>query len=73
MKAYLLKRLLLMIPTLVGITLVTYGIVRLAPGDPIEAMIRSQTGDINPKVPKVKSGHAFAVEATEFAASVETG
>ena len=52
MKAYLLKRLLLMIPTLVGITLVTYGIVRLAPGDPIEAMIRSQTGDINPKVMK---------------------
>ena len=55
MRAYLLKRLLLMIPTLVGITLVTYGIVRLAPGDPIEAMIRSQTGDINPKVMKENS------------------
>ena len=52
MKTYLLKRLLLMIPTLVGITFVTYAIVRLAPGDPIEAMIRSQTGNIDPKVMK---------------------
>jgi peptide/nickel transport system permease protein len=39
-----------MIPTLIGITLVTYGIVRLAPGDPIEAMIRNQSGNIDPKV-----------------------
>jgi len=51
-KAYLLKRLLLMLPTLLGITFLTYAIVRLAPGDPIEAMIFSQTGDINPKVMK---------------------
>lgn len=49
MKTYLLKRVLLMLPTLVGITFLTYGIVRLAPGDPIEAMILAQTGNINPK------------------------
>lgn len=34
MKAYLLKRILLMIPTLLGITIITFAIVRLAPGDP---------------------------------------
>jgi peptide/nickel transport system permease protein len=51
-KTYILKRLLLMVPTLVGITLVTYFIVRLAPGDPIEAMIRNQSGNIDPKVMK---------------------
>ena len=33
MKKYLAKRLLLMIPTLFGITLITYGMIRLAPGD----------------------------------------
>jgi len=49
MKTYILKRLLLMIPTLAGMTLLTYGIVRLAPGDPIEAMIRNQAGNIDPK------------------------
>lgn len=31
---YLLRRLLLMIPTLIGITLITFVIIRLAPGEP---------------------------------------
>lgn len=47
MKTYLLKRLLLMIPTMFGITVVTFAIIRLAPGDP--AMMRvgsSLTGSI---------------------------
>ncbi len=34
MRTYLLKRILLMIPTLFGITVITFTIVRLAPGDP---------------------------------------
>lgn len=36
MSTYLLKRILLFIPTLVAITIVTFGISRLAPGDPAE-------------------------------------
>jgi peptide/nickel transport system permease protein len=51
-KTYIIRRLLLMIPTLIGITIVTYFIVRLAPGDPIEAMIRNQSGNIDPKAMK---------------------
>jgi len=34
MKAYLLKRLLQIIPTLLGITLITFSIIQLAPGNP---------------------------------------
>jgi len=34
MQTYLLKRLLLMIPTMLGITVITFVIIRLAPGDP---------------------------------------
>jgi len=49
MKTYIVKRLLLMVPTLIGMTFLTYAIVRLAPGDPIEAMIRNQSGNIDPK------------------------
>jgi len=49
-RTYVLKRLLLIVPTLVGITLLTYAIVRLAPGDPVEALIRAKAGDINPQV-----------------------
>ena len=41
MKTYVLKRLLLMIPTILGITIVTFGIIRLAPGDPAAMRIGS--------------------------------
>jgi peptide/nickel transport system permease protein len=37
MGTYILKRVLLFIPTLIAITIVTFGISRLAPGDPAEA------------------------------------
>ena len=35
---YILKRLLLSVPTLIGITLVTFLIMRLTPGDPMQAV-----------------------------------
>jgi peptide/nickel transport system permease protein len=39
MYLYILKRLLAMIPTLLGITLITFAIINLAPGDPVAAQI----------------------------------
>lgn len=42
MKAYLIRRLLQMIPTLLGITLITFVIIQLAPGNP--AMLKLQMG-----------------------------
>ena len=42
MLQYLFRRLLLMIPTLLGITFVTFLILRLAPGDPIAAAMGRQ-------------------------------
>jgi peptide/nickel transport system permease protein len=38
MAAYLVKRILLMIPTFIGITLICFLVVHLAPGDPAELM-----------------------------------
>ena len=35
MRTFILKRFLLAIPTLIGISIITFVIVRLAPGDPI--------------------------------------
>ena len=43
MGTYLLKRLLAMIPTLLGITLVTFFIIRLAPGDPVATSFGAET------------------------------
>ena len=41
MKTYIIKRLLLMIPTMLGITIITFAIIRLAPGDPAALKIGS--------------------------------
>ena len=43
MKAYLIRRLLLVIPTLIGISLVTFLVVQLSPSNPI--MMKFQGGD----------------------------
>lgn len=44
MHSYLLRRLLLMIPTLFGITLITFAIIRLVPGEPAAVAQRSMDG-----------------------------
>jgi peptide/nickel transport system permease protein len=45
MTQYILKRLIMMIPLLLGITLITFSMVHLAPGEPVEMQIA-----MNPKV-----------------------
>src|SRR3970040_969469 len=45
MFAYLLKRLFEMIPTLIGITLISFFIIQLAPGKPTDVL-----ADLNPKM-----------------------
>ncbi len=42
---YITKRLLSMIPTLIGVTLITFFIIQLAPGKPTDLMT-----DLNPKI-----------------------
>jgi microcin C transport system permease protein len=44
MTAYLIRRLLLMVPTLFGIMLVSFVVVQFAPGGPIERIIAQLTG-----------------------------
>ena len=42
---YLIRRLLMMIPLMLGITIITFGVIHLAPGEPIDKMT-----DLNPKI-----------------------
>ncbi|MCL2715567.1 MAG: microcin C ABC transporter permease YejB [Alphaproteobacteria bacterium] len=44
MSAYIVRRLLLMIPTLLGILLVAFVVVQFAPGGPVESVIAKLTG-----------------------------
>jgi peptide/nickel transport system permease protein len=39
---YIIRRLLLVIPMLIGITIITYTLINFAPGDPISAMINPE-------------------------------
>ena len=44
MTAYILRRLLLIVPTMIGIMLVTFVIVQFAPGGPVERLIAQLSG-----------------------------
>ena len=44
MKTYFLRRLLLVPPTLIGITLLVFLIVRLAPGGPVQRDVAQMMG-----------------------------
>lgn len=41
MKRYLLRRILCLVPVVLGVSVITFGLVRLAPGDPAEMMLRA--------------------------------
>ncbi len=44
MAAYILKRLLLMIPTLVGVLLITFVVIQFVPGGPVEQLVAQLKG-----------------------------
>ncbi len=42
---YFIRRLIMMVPLMLGITIITFGVIHLAPGEPIDKMT-----DMNPKI-----------------------
>ena len=44
MTSYLLRRLILIIPTLLGIMLINFAVIQIVPGGPVEQMIAQMTG-----------------------------
>ena len=61
MLAYLLKRLLLMIPTLFGIMVISFIIVQFAPGGPIDRIIAQLTGHDSSMVSRIGGGGGEAL------------
>ena len=45
MLAYIIRRLLLIVPTLLGIMILNFFIVQLAPGGPVEQMLAQLQGE----------------------------
>lgn len=48
MGKYILRRILVSIPVLIGITVITFSLIHLAPGDPVTGMIDPTLGDFSP-------------------------
>lgn len=71
MLAYILRRLLLMIPTLFGIMVINFVIVQAAPGGPVELMIARIKGTAVAATARVGGGPGS--EATKAGASQSTG
>ena len=66
MIAYIIRRLLLIIPTLVGIMLVNFVIIQVAPGGPVEQAIAQLTGegmDITQRVTRAGAGETLSTAA----------
>ena len=56
MAAYLIKRLLLMVPTLLGIMLISFAIIQFAPGGPVERVIAQITGNDTSATSRIDGG-----------------
>ena len=56
MLAYIGRRLLLIVPTLLGIMMVNFAIVQLAPGGPIDVMIARAKGTAGETTARVTGG-----------------
>ena len=63
MTAYIIRRLLLMVPTLLAIMLVNFVIIQVAPGGPIEQIIAELTGQGGPAIERVTRAGAGEVTA----------
>ena len=73
MLAYIVRRLALMIPTLLGIMIINFAIVQLAPGGPIEQIIAEVTGTDAGTTGRISGGGSeIAGGGTSASASAST-
>ncbi|MGY6709312.1 MAG: microcin C ABC transporter permease YejB [Rhizobiaceae bacterium] len=72
MGAYILRRLLLMIPTLFGIMAISFAVIQFAPGGPIEQVIANITGEGGTALDRV-SGSGSEVGAADTGGSSYRG
>ncbi len=65
MGAYILRRLLLMIPTMLGIMAISFAVIQFAPGGPVEQVIAQLTGQGGSATDRISgAGADFAQENT---------
>ncbi len=69
MGAYILRRLLLMIPTILGIMLITFAIVQFAPGGPVEQVLAQLSGQGGSATDRITGGGSDFTQDNQFESS----
>lgn len=64
MGAYIFRRLLLMVPTILGIMLISFAVIQFAPGGPIERIVAELSGQAGDAADRV-SGGSDSINANE--------
>ena len=65
MTAYIFRRLLLVIPTLLGIMIINFAVVQIVPGGPVEQMIAQMTGTAVESTARFSGGEGEGKEEGE--------
>ncbi|AJD39571.1 MULTISPECIES: microcin C ABC transporter permease YejB [Rhizobium] len=69
MGAYILRRLLLMIPTIVGIMAISFTVIQFAPGGPVEQVIAQLTGQADSADQRISGGGDLAQQFDDSGSS----
>ncbi len=72
MSAYIIRRLLFMIPTLLGIMALNFAIVQATPGGPVEQMVAKLTHIDQSSTSRISSGGSDFAGASQVAMNAET-
>ena len=72
MGAYLLRRLLLVIPTLFGIMVINFAVIQFAPGGPVEQMIAELRGTAVSATERITGGGGDIVRAPDGGSTIES-
>ncbi len=73
MAAYLLKRILLIIPTLFGIMLISFAIIQFAPGGPVERVIAQITGTDVSATARIGGGQGDGMPSSQAQSTQSAG
>jgi len=73
MGAYIARRLLLMIPTILGIMLLSFTVIQFAPGGPVEQVIAQLTGQGGDGTERISGGGGDGGQGTDSAQSRASG
>ena len=73
MGAYLIRRILLIFPTLFGIMLINFAVIQIVPGGPVEQMIAQMTGTAVESTARFSGGGEGELDSSFEASSFEDG